>query len=254
MRGMVIGTGLVLALLAGGWLGAETLASNRVAALIAQDPALQAASVSPLRDPRRIGVALSEPSWSDPALSISLPWARLFLSPASPLTARLDLPDGAAVTQGGQVMQLGLSVPVASMALSPLNGMAPNRLDVQARDLTLDGQPLGRGWDRMPRAPRAPPMTSIWGWPTCTSVDWRSWGWTPVRSPDRCRSRGRCGSGWTARPRSAATPRRRSSAGRPPVWTCAPTRSACASWVACRATTRAWPKGRWRCIPQTRMR
>ena len=53
MRGMVIGTGLVLALLAGGWLGAETLASNRVAALIAQDPALQAASVSPLRDPRQ---------------------------------------------------------------------------------------------------------------------------------------------------------------------------------------------------------
>lgn len=145
MRGMVIGTGLVLALLAGGWLGAETLASNRVAALIAQDPALQAASVSPLRDPRRIGVALSEPSWSDPALSISLPWARLFLSPASPLTARLDLPDGAAVTQGGQVMQLGLSAPVASMALSPLNGMAPNRLDVQARDLTLDGQPLAQG-------------------------------------------------------------------------------------------------------------
>ena len=145
MRGTVIGTGLVLALLAGGWLGAETLASNRVAALIADDPSLQAASVAPLRDPRRIGIALSEPAWTDPALGVSLPWAQLYLSPTSPLTARLDLPDGGQVTQGGQVMQLGLSAPAASMALSPLNGMVPNRLDVQARDLTLDGQPLAQG-------------------------------------------------------------------------------------------------------------
>ena len=171
MRRMVIGTGLVLALLAGGWLGAETLASNRVAALIAQDPALQAASVSPLRDPRRIGVALSEPSWSDPALSISLPWARLFLSPASPLTARLDLPDGAAVTQGGQVMQLGLSAPVASMATVARAWRALNRAGRRPRDAdgwtASPGQGLSlqrswRGWDRMRRAPRAPPMTLIW--------------------------------------------------------------------------------------------
>ncbi|WP_405404858.1 DUF2125 domain-containing protein [Paracoccus sp. Ld10] len=145
MRGTVIATGLVLAVLAGGWLGAETLARDRVAALIADDPSLQAASVAPLRDPRRIGIALSEPAWADPALSVSLPWARLYLSPLSPLTARLDLPDGGQVTRGGQAMQLGLSAPTASMALSPLNGMAPNRLDLVARDLTLDGQPLAQG-------------------------------------------------------------------------------------------------------------
>lgn len=145
MRGAVIGTGLVAAMVVGGWLGAETLARDRLAAVIAADPALEAASVTALRDPRQIGVALSDLRVSDPALGVALPWLRAWLSPLSPLTARLDLPDQAQVTQGGQVMQLGLSAPVASLSLAPLNRMAPDRLDLQARDVTLDGQPLADG-------------------------------------------------------------------------------------------------------------
>ncbi|ODT61479.1 MULTISPECIES: DUF2125 domain-containing protein [Paracoccus] len=142
MRGAVIGTGLVAAIVVGGWLGVETLARDRVAAWVATDPALEAASVTALRDPRQIGVALTDLRFSDPAFGVALPWMRAWLSPLAPLTAQLDLPDQAQVMQGGQVMQLGLSAPVASLSLAPLNRMAPDRLDLQAQDVTLDGQPL----------------------------------------------------------------------------------------------------------------
>lgn len=145
MRGTIIAVGLVAAVLAGGWLGAETMAARHVAALIRDDPGLEAASVAPLRDPRQIGIRLSEPQLRDPALSVAMPWARLSLSPLSPLTARLDLPDAIRVVQAGQAMDLAWQDPRASVALAPLNRMAPDALDLQARAVTLDGLPMAQG-------------------------------------------------------------------------------------------------------------
>lgn len=142
MRGAVIGVGVLLAALAGGWLGAETMAADRVATAVALDPALEAASVRPLRDPRAIGVGLSEVAWRDPALEVALPWARLSLSPAAPLTARLELPETGRITQGGRAMRLDWRAPVARLSLAPLSRMAPDRLELGARDVALDGQPL----------------------------------------------------------------------------------------------------------------
>ncbi|TJZ91532.1 DUF2125 domain-containing protein [Paracoccus gahaiensis] len=145
MRKAVIGAGVALAVLAGAWLGAESLASRRVAAMIAADPGLEAATVRPLRDPRAMGVEVTGLDFRDPALGISLPWARLSLRPLSPLTARLDLPDRGTILQGGDSLELGLARSDARLSLSPLNRMAPDRLDLQAEGLTLDGQPLVEG-------------------------------------------------------------------------------------------------------------
>lgn len=145
MRRTVIGTGLVLALLAGGWLGAESMASRQVAALFDADPALQAAAVRPLRDPRALGITVTEPQFRDPAISISLPWARLSLSPLSPLTTRLDLPEQGQLSAGGRIMDLGLTDPQASLSLAPLSNMAPDRLDLSLGAMTLDGAPLAGG-------------------------------------------------------------------------------------------------------------
>lgn len=142
MRKAVIGAGVAVAMLAGAWLGTESLASRRVAAMIAADPGLDAAAVRPLRDPRAIGVEVTGLQLRDPALGISLPWARILLRPSSPLTARLELPDQAQILQGGGVVDLGLARSQASLSLSPLNRLAPDRLDLQADGLTLDGRPL----------------------------------------------------------------------------------------------------------------
>ncbi|QBX35201.1 DUF2125 domain-containing protein [Paracoccus liaowanqingii] len=145
MRRAVIGAGVAVALLAGAWLGAESLASRRVAQAIAADPALQATEVRALRDPRRIGIELRGLDYRDPALGISLPWARLSLQPLSPLTARLDLPGRGTILQGGDSLELGLARSEARLSLSPLNRMAPDRLNLQAEGVTLDGQPLAEG-------------------------------------------------------------------------------------------------------------
>lgn len=142
MRGAVIGMGVLLAALAGGWLGAETMAADRVAMAVAQDPALEAGTVRPLRDPRAIGVSLQEVAWRDPALGVALPWARLSLSPAAPLTARLELPDSGRITQGGRALRLGWTAPVARLSVAPLSRMAFDRLDLRAADVSLDDQPL----------------------------------------------------------------------------------------------------------------
>lgn len=146
MRGAIIGAGLAVAVVVGGWLGAETLASRQLAAVIAADPALQAAEIRPLRDPARLGVALRDLRLEDPAMGLRLRWAALSLRPLSPLTARLDLPEALTLVQAGQERRLGLSAPDAWLALAPLNGFAPRAMRVSARDLTLDGQPLAGGF------------------------------------------------------------------------------------------------------------
>ncbi|WP_411838810.1 DUF2125 domain-containing protein [Paracoccus sp. ME4] len=160
MRGAIIGAVLVAAVAVGGWLGAESLASRQLAAAIAADPALDAAEIRPLRDPARLGVALRDVRLEDPAMGLRLPWAALSLRPLSPLTARLDLPETATLIQEGQERQLGLSDPVAWVALAPLNGFSPRAMQVSARGLTLDGQPLAGGLsldaDLVPLGAQAP--------------------------------------------------------------------------------------------------
>lgn len=154
MRGALIGLVLLVGMGVGGWLGAEHLLAGRVRAAIDADPALQATQVQPLRDPRQFGLTLTEPQFRDPAMGLSLAWARLSVSPGAPLTGRLDLPDRAQITIQGRQMQLELTQPVARLALAPMNRMAPRRLDLGARDLMLDGLPLAEGVSlRMQLAP-----------------------------------------------------------------------------------------------------
>ncbi|WP_108502816.1 DUF2125 domain-containing protein [Paracoccus indicus] len=143
----IIGIGLCAAAVAGLWAGGETLASRRVAELIAGDPALQASLVQPLREPPEFGLRIEEPGFSDPAGGVTLPWAILRMSPRTPTTAHLDLPDKGQVTIAGQTHALGLQDPHALIRLAPLKRLAPDQIDIMADQVTLDGAPVIEGLD-----------------------------------------------------------------------------------------------------------
>lgn len=153
----IIGIGLCAAAVAGLWAVGETLASRRVAELIAGDPALQASSVQPLREPPAFGLRIEEPGFSDPAGGLSLPWAVLRMSPTAPTTAHLDLPDEGQVTIAGQPHALGLVDPHALIRLAPLKRLAPDHIDIMADQVTLDGAPVVEGLDLELRMTRLGP-------------------------------------------------------------------------------------------------
>lgn len=142
MRKAVIGVILVTGLLAGSWIFAENRAVERVRALIEADQGIQATGIRPLRDPRQLGVHLSQPQLSRPDLQLSLPWAQLSMAPLSPTTARLELPDTASLVSAGRRLELGQRLSEASLRLAPLHRLAPARLVLSTHDLTLNGQPL----------------------------------------------------------------------------------------------------------------
>ena len=121
----LIGIGLAAAAVVGLWAGGETLASRRVAELIAGDPALQATLVRPLRQPPQFGMRIEQPAFADPAGGIALPWAEVQISPQSPTTARLILPREGQVTIAGQAHVLGLADSHATIRLAPLKRLAP---------------------------------------------------------------------------------------------------------------------------------
>ena len=141
----IIGIGLCAAAVAGLWAGGETLASRRLAELIAGDPALQATSVQPLREPPEFGLRIEQPGFSDPAGGLTLPWAIVRMSPGTPTTAHLDLPDEGQVTIAGQTHALGLEGPHAMIRLAPLKRLAPDHIDIMADQVTLDGAPVIEG-------------------------------------------------------------------------------------------------------------
>ncbi|MDN5567788.1 MAG: DUF2125 domain-containing protein, partial [Paracoccus sp. (in: a-proteobacteria)] len=90
---------------------------------------------------------VTAPQLNDPAFGLSLPWAEVVLSPATPTTAQLLLPDQGQVTRFGQSYDLGLSEPHAKIRLAPLKRLAPDHLDLMADAVTLDGQTVISGLD-----------------------------------------------------------------------------------------------------------
>lgn len=142
MRKVVIGVVVLVAIGAAGWIWGESRLSDGARAWLAGDPALAAAAVQPLNDPRRFGLRLSEPRFSDPAVQLHLPWAEVWVSPLAPRTVRMDLPRQGQLVLAGQAHDLTLQSAEAWLRLAPLNRMAPDRLNLAAQALVLDGQPL----------------------------------------------------------------------------------------------------------------
>ncbi|MFN3273100.1 MAG: DUF2125 domain-containing protein [Paracoccus sp. (in: a-proteobacteria)] len=146
-RGTLIGVTVVAILGAGLWLGGETVAADRLRQHIAQSPALDAASVTPLRSPEGMGLRLEAPAVGDARAGLALPWARLLLSPTSPTTLQLDLPPEGRLTLDGRVHDLTAGAAQALLSVAPLRGMVVDALHIEARDLRIDGMALARQID-----------------------------------------------------------------------------------------------------------
>lgn len=133
---------ILVALLAGAWLGGEALAVRELTRLSQAGLGFQAGSITPLREPARIGVHLTAVDLTMPPGQLQLPEADLSLRPLSPTVLRLDLPAKARLDLGAGLQELGLTEPLASLRLQPLSGLVPGRLGVSSGPMTLDGVPL----------------------------------------------------------------------------------------------------------------
>lgn len=139
---LVVWVVVIVAALAGLWLGAESWAAQRAAQAIAQSPRIEAAGVTPLRRPQAFGLRLAAPSYGDGRLRLDLPWAELSLAPSAPRTARLSLPSEGRLRLAGAEHALALRDPEAWLTLAPLRSMAIEAGQLSARDVQLDGQPV----------------------------------------------------------------------------------------------------------------
>lgn len=136
---------LLLLLLAGLWLGGESLLVRELRGLAARDPALKIATAVPLRDPRRIGASMTGLHWQGQDLGLSLPQATLWVAPLRPAEARLDLPSQAMLDLDGRLLRLGLDDAGARLRLRPLSGMDMGAAQLQLGAVTLEGESLARG-------------------------------------------------------------------------------------------------------------
>lgn len=145
MRRVSIFAIFLVVVLAGLWLGGETLLARKLSQLAEQDPKLEIGAVTELRDMRQIGVHLADLQVTTPKGALTLPTADLWLSPVHLTTARLTLPDQATLDMGAGPLTLELSDPGASLRLRPLGGMTLGSADVTAGPMKVDGASLADG-------------------------------------------------------------------------------------------------------------
>lgn len=145
MRILVVIVLILAALLGVVWLGGESWMASRATTAIEAREDLSAASVTPLREPRRIGLHLAEPAFKGAAggqpLAVDLPWLDFWVSPAAPHELHADLPDTAQLDMAGTQVAVQMTGAGASLRLAPANNMALSRASLQADAVQLGGQP-----------------------------------------------------------------------------------------------------------------
>ncbi len=145
MRRLILLFLVLILVLAGSWLGGESLLIRELRRLSDAGLGFSAAAITPLRDAGRLGAHLREVTLAGPQGSLSVASADLSLRPLSPTTARLDLPATAIVDLGAGPQALGLTAPQAWSRFRPLSGFAPGAAHLASGPMTLDGAALAEG-------------------------------------------------------------------------------------------------------------
>ena len=138
---------LVLVLLLGGalgtaWLGGETWLARETARRIADDPRIDSAAVTPLRELSRIGLNLADVRLDTPQGAATLPWLDLWAAPTAPNEFHAALPPSMSVLVGGTERSLTAKDARVSVRVSPSRTMMLNRAAGVSGPVTLDGDPL----------------------------------------------------------------------------------------------------------------
>ena len=147
MRSILMFLVLLAALLAGGWIGGETLIARSARSLIAADPRIAAEGVAEMREPQRIGVRIDRPRMDDPArrMAASADWMEVWLPPQAPNTLHAALPAGSQLITTGRHLVAGDGGIAAELHFSPTHGLALSEAGLTAGPMTLDGAPALAG-------------------------------------------------------------------------------------------------------------
>ena len=133
---------LIGAVVAAAWLGGETWAARQATQMIADDPRVQAASVTPLREPSRIGLHLADVAVETPQGPAALPALDLWAAPTSPNEFHATLPAEMTLPVAGTMRRVAAGGANLSLRVSPLNEMAVSRASAVSGPVTVDGAPL----------------------------------------------------------------------------------------------------------------
>lgn len=143
MRSIMVMALMLAALLAGGWIGGETLLARSAARMIAADPRIEAAAVREMRDVDRIGVRIEGARFSDPArmLDATGDWLDLWVTPTAPNELHAAVAPATRVEAASRTFGFGQEGAEASLRFSPTRGMALGEARMTATKITLDDKP-----------------------------------------------------------------------------------------------------------------
>ena len=147
MKYLLLGTALVAGGLGAAWYGGETWLSGKAREAVANSPAVEAASVAPLRDPRRIGLHMTEVEVGDDRNGFSAPGLDVYAPLTAPMTMTVSLPPRMQLRIDGTPVALSVAQGQAHATISPTRDMAIRRAGATAQEVTVDGAPVLQSLD-----------------------------------------------------------------------------------------------------------
>ncbi|SDE26193.1 hypothetical protein SAMN05421538_10590 [Paracoccus isoporae] len=144
MSKLLLGTAILAIAVGAAWFGGETWLSNRVGAMVGDNPQIAASEVSPLRNPARVGLRMRDVEYGDAENGFSAPGMEVYAPLTAPNTLTVDLPNVMALRVGATPFDLTLAEGVAQASFAPTHGLAIRSAGLTARELSLGGaQMLG---------------------------------------------------------------------------------------------------------------
>lgn len=147
LKYLLVGTALVAVGLGAAWYGGETWLSGKAREAVIDSPVIEAAGVTPLRDPRRIGLRLTEVEIGDAQNGLSAPDLEVYAPLTAPMTMTMALPPRLDLRVDAVPVAVTLGAGTAHATLSPTHEMAIRDAGIQARDLGIDGAPVLQSLD-----------------------------------------------------------------------------------------------------------
>lgn len=145
MRTLLILSATVAAIVAAAWLGGETLLARRAAALIAAAPAVDAASVAPLREVDRIGLALTDAMIETAAGPAAFPTLAFWAAPTRPNRFHATLPPRMTLPVAGRPQEVTAVGAGVSATVSPLHSMSLTEARLSSGPVAIAGAPALEG-------------------------------------------------------------------------------------------------------------
>lgn len=139
MRGLIAVLLVIAASVGAAWFGGETWLAREAVRRVADDPRIAAAAVAPLREPRRIGLHLSDVTVTTPVGDAALPALDLWAAPTAPTEFHASLPGTMTLPIHGALRRVEAADARLSLRLSPASRMAVNRSAITSGPVAIDG-------------------------------------------------------------------------------------------------------------------